>query len=382
MSVITNDFPKEKLKLLFYEASHIIVLQPPELELAILTDNFAAGLRKALILKKDTVCPKMILFSAFTEVFRYDESYDEVHSYADYAQYVKEELNKKHNVLVVDLTNDPQQKSLFEFDRMQKWPVKQRPFYSYLAFAWHNLPQGKGKENTIASRYLLLIEEIIGRSLFIKPRFPKIGLPIESESKYQKICQRFELLPKQLLQVGFLVGQNDPETFPLDLLVMVAELLHQKKRHVEFNFIEVLELDKGNKKEVLNTLFQKYHRFSFFRTLKWHYIPLTLSEAVVFFQRQRLVVGSILSYIHLAGALGVKTVSIRGPRSRHFISNYRWDEAIYPELSVCPYLVKSDTFHGKGYVAPCYNKKKCLQEDPCFSRVKVEKIVEKCLQII
>jgi len=382
---ITKDFPKDKLRLLFREADEILILQPQKMGDAIMTENFSAGVRKTLgffaqypVLDEKQKSCKLILCTAFPEIFVHNPDFDGIISHEEYLSYLKNHLRNKNNLLVIDFSNDPANKIFFEFDRMIKWPVKQRPYFSQITFNWQNLPQGKGEENSIASRYLLLMEQIAEREFFPKPRFPKVYLPKDASAIYQKIVKKYELDPSKYKQVSVLTHQTNPVTeLEEEKLFELIELLSKKKRGLEINIIVDPRSKDQKWTKSLQERLLKLQGFSLFRSKKFHIISLNLPELAVFLSKQKLVIGTDSGIVHLSNAVGVKTISLRGPKSRHLISNYRWDDAIYPDIKRCEFLKKSDTWQGKGYIAPCYNEGKCLKDVHCLATIDLEKIIRK-----
>ena len=380
---ITTDFPKESLKLLFLEADQVLVIQPPRLGLSIMTENFTMAVKKAISSFSTPKIPKLILCTAFTELFRNDPNFDLVITHEKYREFLREQKLSKKNLFVVDLTNDDHNKFLFEYDRMMKWPIKQRPYYSQVNFHWQNLPTGKGEENTIGSRYLILLEQIFGKNLFVKPRVPKVYLPKNSEEIYSKIVSEYNLNPNKCREISILyLTDNELKKIQEDWLVSLIEKLTKKKHNLEINIIlHPNNIDKEWIKGMREKILKK-QGFSLWRKKKLNFLSFNLSDLAVFLSKQQLVIGVNSGVLHLTNALGVKTISLQGPKSRHFISNYRWDNSIYPAADNCPYLTKTNTWKGKGLLTTCYYEGKCKKERNCISEISVDKVVEKAIEIL
>lgn len=382
---IINDFPKNKLKNLFLEADEILVIQPPQLDLSLMTEGFLAGLAQGLRQKflEKLKRPKVILCTLFPDLFQKDSDIDKVIKHQDYVSFLKQHSFQKQNLLVVDLTNDKANKFLFEFDRMVKWPIKQKPFFSQLTFHWENLPQGSKAENSLSNRYLLLIEQIFGKSFFIKPRFPKVSLPSENNHLYLEIVSKCQLEPLKYRQIIlWYSGENEVQKINPNKLLEIADSLHKKKRGLE---ITILIDQKAKHEAWVNPFSEKVRKkkgLGIIFPRRYHVFSLEDNQVFSFLQKQNLIIGPNDSLIQLANALQVKTISLCGPLSRHFISNYRWNNFLYADCKICEYLQKTDTWLGKGYIASCYNKNSCLSKGFCLSQITTEKIVEKALEVL
>ena len=382
---IITDFPKEKLKLLFLEADQILIIQPPRLGLSIMTENFTMAVKKAISSFSNTKTPELILCTAFPEIFQNDPNFDSIITHEKYREFLEERKLSKRNLLVIDLTNDDHNKFLFEYDRMLKWPVKQRPYYSQINFHWQNLPIGKGEENTISSRYLILLEQIFEKTLFVKPRFPKVYLPTNFEEKYKKIVSHYNLIPEKCREVSILyLTDNSLKKIQDDWIQSFIEKLTKKKHNLEINIV-LHPTDINIKKEWVGKLREKILKkqgFSLWRKKKLNFVDFNLSDLMVFMSKQQLTIGVNSGVLHLANALSTKTISLQGPKSRHFISNYRWDNPIYPVSDNCPYLNKTNTWKGKGFLTPCYYEGKCKKKRNCISAISIDKVLEKAFEIL
>lgn len=381
-----TDFPKNRLKFLFLEAKQIVIIQPPQMGLAIMTENFSAGARKALLKfsgNQSRDIPKLIVCTAFPDIFRHDPSLDMVIDYPQYSDFLKKQRIFKQNLLVIDLSSDDESKFLFEYDRMLKWPVRQRPFYSQITFHWQNLPQGNGEENSIASRYLTLVEQIFGEPFFSKPRFPKVFLPTDTTEIFSRIITQYSLEPKKYKEVSIFYPVNlITDELNTEKIILLMELLTKKKRNLEVNLVVDPAICNHQGIKLLTQKMVKKQGFSLIRTKKFNVISLGLKELAVFLSKQRLLIGPNTGLLHLANALGVKTISLGGFKSRHFISNYRWDNPIYPPVDYCIHLKKTDTWKGKGYLAPCYEGIRCDKPEECALKIDSHLIVRKAAEIL
>ncbi len=366
---VVSDFPINKLKRLFFEADGVLILQPQQLSLSLLSLSFIKGIKAALEQNTGRAMP-LILCTGYFEFFNKFKGslFAETYEHRDYLNILKAFQSQKKNLLMVDLTNDSQNKYLFEFGRMTKWPVKQRPFYSQLTFHWENLPQSGGEKSNLKSRYQLLAQEIFGDQIITQEVADVYQLEKKLPgSREKQLC----IIPASSTTVTRL-----PENFLLQLLASL-----EKRKGLQINMVmSSFAREEAYQKLKLQVLKRKKTILPFKRNTFWH--ELDLAEMVDFLPTQNLVISADLDVLILAQYLGVKTLSIHNAYSRHFNFSPKLDTMIYPESLRCDYLIKTDSQKGKGYVAPCVARGTCLKNDFCFHHLDLEIVNSKITSLL
>lgn len=379
------DFPKKNLKNLFLEADTILILQDPDFNLSIMSENFSAAVNEFLIKKGLREKKILMLCTAYKKLFNLNKSFNKIIEHSEYLNFLKKSVKRKQNLLVIDFCNDAKGRFFFEFDRMTKWPVKQRPYFSQITFHWQSLPQGKGERNALSCRYLKLAEEIFQEDIFVKPRFPKSYLPLDSEIRFNTAIQTYDFNLKKLKQVCFYFNRNaETQSLTAQQIFTLIDLLIKKKGNIEINIL--LEQKDYTDKILIKELkeeIKKRSGFSLLRPRQFHVICFNeLFDLMVFLSKQKIIIGEAGGMINLSNSLGVKSISFQAVYSRSFIVNYRLDNVFYPKTNYCEYLEKTRKWEGKGYISPCNENGKCLKQKPCMQFLDLEAAVKEIIMNI